>query len=290
MRSGRDAERPVSEAAARPRRSSLPGEPRPRHPRRHGIAPLLTALPALALLVVGAGLGGVGLQDPSGDGGRRTGSFERERHRMVVEQIRGRGLDDPRILAAMEAVPRHLFVPEAYRDEAYEDHPLPIGHGQTISQPYVVALMSALLDLQPGDRVLEIGTGSAYHAAVLSHLAARVYTIEIVEELARRAEETLEKLGYDNVHVRSGDGYQGWPEAAPFDAVLLTAAPREIPRPLLDQLAVGGRLVAPVGGRLQRLQVITRTEEGLVTELRDPVQFVPMTGEAEKGGGAPLPD
>lgn len=204
---------------------------------------------------------------------------------MVAEQIRGRGLDDPRILAAMEAVPRHLFVPDAYRDEAYGDHPLPIGYGQTISQPYVVALMSELLELEPGDRVLEIGTGSAYHAAVLSHLAEEVYTIEIVDELAHRAEDTLEELGYDNVHVRSGDGYRGWPEAAPFDAVLLTAAPREIPAPLLDQLAVGGRLVAPVGDRLQRLQVITRTEDGSVTELRDPVRFVPMTGEAEKGDG-----
>lgn len=241
-----------------------------------------SAVPALGLLVVGAVLGGAVLRDSPLDPGRKPRSFERQRHRMVAEQIRGRGLDDPRVLAAMEAVPRHLFVPELYRDEAYGDHPLPIGHGQTISQPYVVALMSAMLDLEPGDRVLEIGTGSAYHAAVLSHLAGEVYTVEIVEALAHRAREILAELGYENVHVRVGDGYRGWPGAAPFDGVLLTAAPREIPEPLLDQLALGGRLVAPVGDRLQRLQIITRTEDGLVKELGDPVQFVPMTGEAQK--------
>lgn len=246
------------------------------------------------LLLASVAIAGAALQttEPAGGPGaeqqhgrRQYGEqrhFEQRRSRMVDEQIRRRGLDDPRVLEAMKTVPRHRFVPEAWWEEAYADHPLPIGHGQTISQPYVVALMTSYLDLQPGDRVLEIGTGSAYHAAVLSRLAGEVYTIEIVEPLARRAEQILAELGYDNVHVRVGDGYRGWPEAAPFDAVLLTAAPPEIPRPLLDQLAVGGRLVAPVGDRIQRLQVITRTPEGVVKKLGDPVRFVPMVGEAQE--------
>lgn len=211
------------------------------------------------------------------------------RHLMVDEQIRDRGIRDPQVLAAMETVPRHLFVPRRSRDLAYEDRPLPIGQGQTISQPYIVALMSSLLDLEPDEKVLEIGTGSAYHAAVLSRLAGEVYTIEIVEPLARRADLLLQRLGYENVYTRVGDGYRGWPEAGPFDAILLTAAPPEIPQPLLDQLAPGGVLVAPVGESYQRLQVITRTAEGFETEIGAPVRFVPMTGEAQEQADGTAP-
>ena len=207
----------------------------------------------------------------------------RERRRMVDEQVRARGVDDRRVLAAMEQVPRHHFVPEDVRGSAYDDRPLPIGEGQTISQPYVVGLMTELLDLEPGDRVLEIGTGSGYQAAVLSRLVADVYTIEIVAPLGERARRTLERLGYGNVHVRIGDGYEGWPEAAPFDAIIVTAAPPQVPQPLLDQLAVGGKLVVPVGSSWQDLTVYTRRRDGSFH--RDtvlPVRFVPMTGEAQK--------
>jgi protein-L-isoaspartate(D-aspartate) O-methyltransferase len=200
---------------------------------------------------------------------------------MVEWQLRRRGIRDRRVLAAMATVPRHLFVPEQLAGRAYRDEPLPIGYGQTISQPYVVALMSQLAELSPAESALEIGTGSGYHAAVLSRLAGRVYSIEIVPELAAAAGETLGRLGYENVEVRSGDGYRGWPEAAPFAAIVLTAAPTEIPGPLLDQLAVGGRLVAPVGEGTQQLTVITRTPGGLRRETVAPVRFVPMTGEAQ---------
>jgi protein-L-isoaspartate(D-aspartate) O-methyltransferase len=208
-----------------------------------------------------------------------------DRRAMVEWQIRQRGVADAPVLEAMATVPRHLFVPPALAGRAYRDEPLPIGHGQTISQPYVVALMCELADLMADETVLEVGTGSGYHAAVLSRLARRVYTIEIIPELAAEARATLARLGFDNVEVRSGDGYRGWPEAAPFDAIVLTAAPREIPAPLLDQLAVGGRLVAPLGEDRQQLTVITRTRDGLRRETVAPVRFVPMTGEAQDGGG-----
>ena len=207
--------------------------------------------------------------------------FAAARRAMVERQVRARGVADPAVLRALAEVPRHRFVPEALSAAAHADRPLPIGHGQTISQPYVVALMTELLELEPGDRVLEIGTGSGYHAAVLSRVAGEVFTIEIVEPLAERARATLAELGYGNVRVRAGDGYRGWPEKAPFDAVLLTAAPPEIPPPLLDQLAVGGRLVAPVGVELQELTVIAKTASGLDSRKVVPVRFVPMTGEAE---------
>jgi protein-L-isoaspartate(D-aspartate) O-methyltransferase len=209
-------------------------------------------------------------------------AFAAEREWMVESQIRARGLADERVLAAMREVPRHRFVPDSERALAYADRPLPIGWDQTISQPFIVALMCSKLELEPGARVLEVGTGSGYHAAVLSRLAAEVYSIEIVEPLALRAGATLAELGYGNVHVRAGDGYGGWPDAAPFDAIVLTAAPPEIPEPLLDQLAVGGRLVAPVGGGWQQeLQVVTRTEDGFERETVAPVRFVPMTGKAQ---------
>jgi protein-L-isoaspartate(D-aspartate) O-methyltransferase len=208
--------------------------------------------------------------------------FAAERHRMVEEQIRRRGIDRPEVLAAMDTVPRHLFVPESVRDQAYEDHPLPIGEGQTISQPYVVAVMTSLLDLDGDDKVLEIGTGSGYQAAVLSRLAKAVYTIEIRAPLGRRAAETLKRLGYDNVHVRIGDGYKGWPEAAPFDGIVVTAAPDRIPPPLIEQLKVGGHMVIPVGNFFQDLMVLTKTDKGLERRTVIPVRFVPMTGEIEK--------
>ncbi|HSM93646.1 MAG TPA: protein-L-isoaspartate(D-aspartate) O-methyltransferase [Anaeromyxobacteraceae bacterium] len=209
---------------------------------------------------------------------------ERARAHMVATQIAARDVSDPRVLEAMRKVERHRFVPASLREEAYGDHPLPIGHDQTISQPYVVALMTELARVRPGARVLEVGTGSGYQAAILAVLAKEVYTIEIVEPLAREAGERLRALGYANVTVRAGDGYRGWPEHAPFDAILVTAAPREIPQPLLDQLAVGGRLVAPVGdeGGDQELVVVERTPAGLRRWSVAPVRFVPMTGEAKK--------
>lgn len=201
---------------------------------------------------------------------------------MVEEQIAGRGVEDAAVLDALRQVPRHLFIPESVRDQAYEDHPLPIGEGQTISQPYIVALMTQLADLGPDDKVLEIGTGSGYQAAVLSRLAREVYSIEILEPLGRRASETLRRLGYDNVNVRVGDGYGGWPEEAPFDAILVTAAaPDQPPPPLEEQLKVGGRMVIPVGKYFQDLVVLTRTEKGKVRRSVIPVRFVPMTGEIE---------
>ena len=205
------------------------------------------------------------------------------RARMVETQIVARGVRDPRVLAAMRKVPRHLFVDAAQRTEAYEDHPLPIPGNQTISQPYIVALMTELLELKPTSRVLEIGTGSGYQSAVLAELAKEVYTIEIVPELAELAAKRLSELGYDNVRTREGDGYRGWPEEAPFDATIVTAAPERIPQPLLDQLAPGGVMVIPVGGFFQELKVFRKSADGRVTE-RDilPVRFVPMTGEVEK--------
>jgi protein-L-isoaspartate(D-aspartate) O-methyltransferase len=204
------------------------------------------------------------------------------RERMVREQIQARGVKDPRVLAAMRAVPRHELVPEELRDHAYEDRPLPIGHGQTISQPYVVAFMTEELDIAPDERVLEVGTGSGYQAAVLGELAREVYSVEIVEPLAERARADLARLGYSNVHVRAGDGYRGWPEHAPYDAIVVTAAPDHVPQPLIDQLAPGGRLVLPVGRGIQELVRITRDEHGVHEEHLIGVRFVPMTGEAER--------
>ena len=200
------------------------------------------------------------------------------RERMVKEQIEGRGIRDPLTLAAMRKVPRHHFVPDASAGEAYGDFPLPIGHGQTISQPYIVAFMTEALGLRGGEKVLEIGTGSGYQSAVLAEIAGKVYTIEIVPELAEEARERLARLGYRNVEVRSGDGYLGWPEAAPFDAVIVGAAAPRIPEPLKEQLTDGGRLVLPVGEEYQELILVTR-RGSLYDERRVlPVRFVPMTG------------
>ena len=212
----------------------------------------------------------------------REDPYAPARARMVEEQLRDRGIEDARVLEAMRRVPRHELVPEAYRRHAYGDSPLPIGEEQTISQPYVVAYMTEQLRLTGKERVLEVGTGSGYQAAVLGELASEVYTIEIVPLLARRAAKDLERLGYDNVHVREGDGYRGWPKKAPFDAIIVTAAPERIPEPLLDQLAVGGRMILPLGGRDQRLVLIVRDEEGIDRRELLPVRFVPMTGEIQK--------
>ena len=205
-----------------------------------------------------------------------------ERVRMVEDQIAARGIRDPRVLSAMLRVPRHELIPAELRAYAYADRPLPIGEDQTISQPFVVAAMTEAAQLRPGSRVLEIGTGSGYQTAVLAEIGCDVYTIEIVPGLAETAAAALEKLGYEEkVHLRQGDGYHGWPEAAPFDAILVAAAPAAVPRPLIEQLGVGGRLVIPVGGERQELQVITKNHHGEATSRLFPVRFVPMTGHAQ---------
>ena len=208
-------------------------------------------------------------------------AFEGQREAMVAEQIESRGVHDPAILAAMRRVPRHRFVPQALRDLAYEDRPLPIGLDQTISQPYIVALLTELCRPRPGMKVLEVGTGSGYQAAVLAEIVGMVHTIEILPELGRRAGATLRELGYRNIEVLVGDGFEGWPSAAPYDAIVVTAAPSAIPPPLLDQLAVGGRLIIPVGAMEQELLVVTKTEHGLERESVVPVRFVPMTGRVQ---------
>ncbi|MFQ5526827.1 MAG: protein-L-isoaspartate(D-aspartate) O-methyltransferase [Thermoanaerobaculia bacterium] len=202
--------------------------------------------------------------------------FADDRLRMVDEQIFARGIEEQHVLDAMRKVPRHLFVPESVRDRAYVDFPQHIGQGQTISQPYIVGLMTSLLKLEGDEKVLEIGTGSGYQAAVLSKIGASVYTIEIREELAEQAKATLERLGYDNIHFRVGDGYEGWNEEAPFDAIIVTAAPPEIPEKLVEQLKVGGRLVVPVGRYFQDLMVITKKEDGIKKRRVAAVRFVPM--------------
>lgn len=205
------------------------------------------------------------------------------REDMVKTQIEARGVNDPRVLQVLQNVPRHEFVPENVRMSAYADSPLPIGHGQTISQPYIVGVMTEALDPRPGDRILEIGTGSGYQAAVLSQLVREVFTIEIVEPLAEQAREVLQRLGYENVHVRVGDGYQGWPEEAPFDAIIVTCAPDEVPEALVSQLRDRGRMVIPVGpeGGVQKLVLLEKQGDKLKRRDLMPVHFVPMTGEGK---------
>jgi protein-L-isoaspartate(D-aspartate) O-methyltransferase len=206
-------------------------------------------------------------------------SFEAQRERMVREQIASRGIRNPAVLNAMRSTPRHLFVPAGVRAEAYADHPIPIGYGQTISQPYIVAFMTEALDVRKKDRVLEIGTGSGYQAAILSTLASEVYTIEIVGQLAKSAAETLRQLGYKNVFVREGNGYEGWPQKAPFDRIILTAAPPEIPQTLVDQLKPGGKLLAPVPASPfeEQIVILNKAADGkITTRSLLPVRFVPM--------------
>lgn len=212
-------------------------------------------------------------------------AYEAQRHAMVEQQIKKRGITKPEVLAAMEQVPRHMFVPDSLRADAYSDRPLPLGQGRTVYQPYMVALMTSLLDLKHGDKVLEVGTGTGYHAAVLSRIAREVYSIEIVEPVASQARKRLYVLGYHNVEVRNGDGYRGWPDEAPFDAILLSAAPPSIPsiRPLLNQLRVGGKMVAPVGGFFQDLLVITKAADGLEKRTVIPVRLSPMKGKVQDG-------
>ncbi len=208
-----------------------------------------------------------------------------ERKRMVAIQILARDVKDPNVLKAMQIVPRHVFMPESQRRYAYGDHPLPIEHGQTISQPYIVAFMTEALKLRPGSRVLEIGTGSGYQAAVCAEIAREVYTIEIVEGLAKTAKERLKKLGYPNVFVKAGDGFFGWPDKAPFDAIIGTAAAKRIPEPLLEQLKPGGRMIIPTGSAwgFQYLELVTKDGKGKIHKGKVmPVRFVPMTGEVQK--------
>lgn len=204
-----------------------------------------------------------------------------QRAEMVERQVEARGVHDPATLAAMRAVPRHEFLPMRLRDEAYGDYPLPIGHGQTISQPYIVAFMTEVIEPRPGQKILEVGAGSGYQAAVLAQMGAEVYTIEIVEPLAEMARQTLGRLGYKSAHVRHGDGYHGWPENAPFDAIIVTCAPDEIPPKLVAQLKDGGRMIIPVGGGMEQELVLLRKEgDRVVKQSVLPVRFVPMTGEA----------
>ncbi|MFC1753624.1 protein-L-isoaspartate(D-aspartate) O-methyltransferase [Thermoproteota archaeon] len=202
--------------------------------------------------------------------------YGKMREDMIERQIIARGVKDPKVIAAMRKVERHLFVPASERIHAYIDGPLPIGHGQTISQPYIVAYMSEALKLEPDDVVLEIGTGSGYQAAILAEIAKQVYTIEILEPLADSSRELLLSLGYENIEVLHGDGYKGWPEHAPFDKIIVTAAPDDIPMELVNQLKVGGKMVIPVGSFYQELILIIKTEEGFTKKSLLPVRFVPM--------------
>jgi protein-L-isoaspartate(D-aspartate) O-methyltransferase len=212
---------------------------------------------------------------------QRLDSYVTERNYMVDRQIEGRGIKNRKVLNAMREVPRHRFVPESVKANAYDDNPLPIGYGQTISQPYIVAQMTDLLNLSGTERILEIGTGSGYQAAILAKICDSVYTIEIICPLADRADSTMKALGYDNVKVICGDGYRGYAEAAPYDRIIVTAAPDHVPQPLLDQLSMGGFMVIPVGDKLQFLKIYEKTEEGIKEKTDIAVRFVPMTGEAE---------
>ena len=202
--------------------------------------------------------------------------FEWQRRQMVESQLRARGIKDERVLAAMSKVPRHQFVDSSWRDLAYSDSPLPIGHNQTISQPYIVAYMTEAAEISPEAKVLEIGTGCGYQAAVLGEIAKQVYSLEIIPQLAQRARQTLSQLGEKNIEVKNGDGYQGWAEHAPYDAIIVTAAPPHIPQPLIDQLAIKGKMVIPVGTWDQEIVVLTKTKERIIEQKTIPVRFVPM--------------
>ncbi|MFC1709233.1 protein-L-isoaspartate(D-aspartate) O-methyltransferase [Candidatus Omnitrophota bacterium] len=209
--------------------------------------------------------------------------YPKAKEAMISEQIVARGIEDPKVLSAMRKVDRHLFVPVLFRGQSYRDGPLPIGHNQTISQPYIVAFMTEALELGPGDVVLEIGTGSGYQAAILAEIAKQVYTIEILKPLADESRERLSGLGYTNIQVKHGDGYLGWPEFAPFDKIIVTAAPDEIPVELINQLRVGGKMIIPVGSFLQELYLITKTEDGFTKKAILPVRFVPMVKGEDLG-------
>jgi protein-L-isoaspartate(D-aspartate) O-methyltransferase len=229
------------------------------------------------LILAAVAAGGCGQKAPS------AVDFAPQRQQMVQQQLKPRGINDARVLAAMAKVPRGEFVPADERGDAYEDGPLPIGYDQTISQPYIVAFMTEQLRLKPSDRLLEIGSGSGYQAAVLAELVADTYTIEIIEPLAKTAEATLQRLGYKNVHLKVGDGYQGWQEKAPFDAIIVTCAPEKVPQPLMDQLKEGGRMVIPVGERFaQQLYLLEKKNGKLEESATLPVRFVPMLREQKQ--------
>ena len=229
----------------------------------------------LAVAVLAAGGCGQKALQPS--------DFAAQRQQMVERQLMTRGINDQRVLAAMAKVPREEFVTQEARSASYEDGPLPIGYGQTISQPYIVAFMTEQLRPKPSDRVLEIGTGSGYQAAILAELVSDVYSIEIVEPLAKNAEATLHQFGYKNVHLKIGDGYKGWPDAAPFDAIIVTCAPDKVPQPLIDQLKDGGRMVIPVGDIFaQQLYLLEKKNGQLKQSATLPVRFVPMSSEQKK--------
>jgi protein-L-isoaspartate(D-aspartate) O-methyltransferase len=222
-----------------------------------------------------------------GEPGADADEFARDRARMVRKDLKGRGIKDKKVLEVMGSVPRHLFVEGRIKSKAYADHPLPIGEGQTISQPYVVALMTELLRLKPGERALEIGTGSGYQAAVLAEITEEVYTIEIRVGLARKARERLKQLGYEKIKVKHADGYYGWEEFAPFDAIIITAAANHIPPPLIKQLNEGGRLIIPLGSTIyyQTLTLVTKVKGKLEVDQITGVRFVPMVGEAQTKPG-----
>lgn len=271
--------------------------------RRRVIQPMAVCLAGIAILVFVVGGGrwiwqsGSSQADPpqprdepvatapQPGQGRETEAAEytAARRRMVAVDLAGRDITDAKVLEVMGKVPRHRFVAGSLADQAYRDHPLPIGHGQTISQPYIVALMTQLVRPKRDSRVLDVGTGSGYQAAVLAEIAKEVCSIEIVEPLADEARKRLAGLGYENVTVRAGDGYKGWPDEAPFDVIVVAAAPDHVPQPLVDQLAPGGRMVIPVGRFYQELLLLEKTADGKVQRKSIiPVMFVPMTGEAEK--------
>jgi protein-L-isoaspartate(D-aspartate) O-methyltransferase len=219
-------------------------------------------------------------QGPCNSQNTKMQDFEQNRFQMVSSQIESRGVKDPAVLNAMRKVPRHLFVPKSHWKDAYNDYPLPIGSGQTISQPYIVAFMTEALELEQSDRVLEIGTGSGYQAAILGEICDSVFTIEIVEELGARAKKTLQELEYQNVFVKIGDGYEGWPEASPFDAIIVTCSPTKVPEPLLDQLSEGGRMIIPVGKTFSQNLYLMEKRDGKLKQSRVlPVRFVPMVKE-----------
>ena len=250
--------------------------------RRHGSVMktlCVTAIFVVVSLTVGCNSRGETTSDSA------EPDWKMQREQMVSQQIEARGVKDPLVLEGMRTVPRHLFVPENYRDAAYNDTPLPIGDSQTISQPYIVALMTELLEVRAGQKVLEIGTGSGYQAAVLAAMGVEVHSIEIRQRLCEHASATLDELGYTSVEIRCGDGYGGWPEEVPFDGIIVTAAPEWIPDPLLEQLAENANMVIPVGDFYQELKVITRTADGFDERSVIPVRFVPMTGEVERQGG-----
>ncbi len=208
--------------------------------------------------------------------------YAQRRWEMVETQIISRGIRDSRLIRAMLKIPRHKFVPENLRDIAYGDNPLPIGIEQTISQPYIVALMTELLRLNSGEKVLEVGTGSGYQTAILAEMGCEVYTIEILEPLSEKAQQVLKSLGYEYIHYKIGDGYRGWTQFAPFDAIIVTAAPDHMPQPLIEQLKTNGRMIIPVGVQYQELLLIKKTDKGTDMKTVTPVRFVPMTGEAQK--------